>query len=98
MEKVGRLEPDESGTVASTGLLLEDWAKPYTPAIDRSATTPNAGAQQQEENFITRIQIPMTSLYHCEGIAGFIPCPVRVTSRDNQLKAVGAPAPMDRVS
>src|SRR5262245_35362023 len=66
METFSRFEPEESGVSARTGLLLEDWARTQTSASDRSATTPNAGAQQQEENFITRIQIPMTSLYHCE--------------------------------
>jgi len=67
MEKLSRFETEESGVNARTGLLLEDWAKLQASASDRSATTANAGAQQQEENFITRIQIPMTSLDHCEG-------------------------------
>jgi hypothetical protein len=66
MENVGRLEPDASGTDASTGLLLEDWAKLQGAASDRNAATANSGEQQQEVNFITRIQIPITSLYHCE--------------------------------
>jgi hypothetical protein len=66
MEKFNRFEPEESGINARTGLLLEDWAKLQASASDRSAITANAGAQQQEEIFITRIQIPITSLYHCE--------------------------------